>query len=85
MVIELLERKNTIALILELLFLDMNRIEQSICLHLLLSLFSLENKPSSLTTLSSRVSGEILTMLQIELRKVHYEIKHSSLNYSKNK
>ncbi len=63
----------------------MNRIKQSICLHLLLSLFSLENKASRLTRLSCSVSGEILTMFQIVLRKVHYEIKHFSLNSYKNK
>lgn len=68
------KKKTQIDLILELFLLDMNRIKQSICLNLLISIFSLENKQSSLTSLSCSFSGEILTMFQIVLRKVHYEI-----------
>lgn len=68
------KKKTQIDLILELFLLDVNRIKQSICLNLLISIFSLENKQSSLTSLSCSFSGEILTMFQIVLRKVHYEI-----------
>lgn len=46
------------------------RHEQDQTEYFLLGLFSWENKPSSLTSLSSRISGKISTMFQILLRIV---------------